>query len=90
MKIYKVILLILIVILLNLLMVRIHIIESNTTIEVIEPEYRFLPIQKWINNMIVYDTKTGVEYFVMNGSMTLLVDADGKPLLYENRGDENE
>lgn len=37
---------------------------------------------------IAYDTETGIEYAVSNGvynhgTLTVLVDADGKPLIYE-------
>lgn len=37
---------------------------------------------------IIYDTQTGVEYWKSNstynrGDLTVLVDADGKPLIYE-------
>ena len=43
---------------------------------------------KW---MVVVDTKTGVMYSVSNGgynhgTFTLLVDAEGKPLIYDGRG----
>ena len=40
------------------------------------------------NFYIAYDTETGIEYSVSNGAynhgtLTILVDADGKPLIYE-------
>ena len=40
------------------------------------------------NFYIAYDTVTGIEYSVSNGlynhgTLTVLVDADGKPLIYE-------
>lgn len=43
---------------------------------------------------IVYDTRTGVEYWLSTGAdnvgtLTLLVDADGKPLIYD-RSEEGE
>lgn len=54
-----------------------------------EPEnYRFINIYQNGSVRIYYDTETNVEYAVRdNGhggtSMTLLVDAEGKPLLYQ-------
>ena len=41
-----------------------------------------------LHGCICYDKKTKVEYFVSNGQenrgvLTVLVDADGKPLLYD-------
>ena len=54
-----------------------------------EPEnYRFIKIYDNDSVKIYYDKETKVEYAVRyNGhggtSMTLLVDADGKPLLYQ-------
>lgn len=51
-------------------------------------DYRFIKIYDNGSVKIYYDKETKVEYAVRdNGhggtSMTLLVDADGKPLLYE-------
>jgi len=51
-------------------------------------EDRFIKIQDWGDNFVMYDTETGVQYFsfgVYNrgGGITVLVDAEGKPLLYE-------
>jgi hypothetical protein len=50
-------------------------------------EYRFLTVQKWKNSSVVYDKETKVMYLVVNiyngGGITVLVDAEGKPLLYE-------
>lgn len=42
---------------------------------------------------IVYDTRTGVEYWMSSGinnygALTLLVDADGKPLIYDRSVEE--
>lgn len=48
----------------------------------------FRTISDEINGEIVYDTRTGVEYWKSSsaynyGNLTLLVDADGKPLIYD-------
>lgn len=45
------------------------------------------------NGEIVYDTRTGVEYWMSSsinnyGSITLLVDAEGKPLIYDRSVEE--
>lgn len=42
---------------------------------------------------IIYDTRTGVEYWCSTaaynrGSLTMLVDADGKPLIYDRSEEE--
>lgn len=54
-----------------------------------EENYRFIKIYEKGSVKIFYDKETKVEYAVRsNGyggtSMTLLVNADGKPLLYED------
>lgn len=56
---------------------------SNTDVN-----YRFVKIYEKGSVCVFYDTETNVEYAVRsNGhggtSMTLLVDAEGKPLLYQ-------
>ncbi len=48
----------------------------------------FRRISKEINGRIIYDTRTGVEYWMSScaysyGNLTLLVDAEGKPLIYD-------
>lgn len=50
--------------------------------------YRFITIEQWgSNRKIVYDKETKIEYLILpcygGASATLLVNADGKPLLYE-------
>jgi len=43
------------------------------------------------NGKIVYDTRTGVEYWISYGYshvLTVLVDAEGKPLIYDRREEE--
>jgi hypothetical protein len=49
---------------------------------------RFVKIQSWGNNFVMVDKETGVQYYAFSiayggGGITVLVDADGKPLLYE-------
>lgn len=50
-------------------------------------EDRFIKVQDWRNNFVMYDRETKVQYYVFGsggcGGITVLVDADGKPLLYE-------
>jgi uncharacterized protein YcfL len=53
----------------------------------------FKTISKEVNGEVIYDTRTGVEYWrsasVYNcGNLTVLVDADGKPLVYNGSVDE--
>lgn len=48
-----------------------------------ETEDRFEKIQEWPSNFVMYDKETKVQYYVTIGGITVLVDADGKPLLYE-------
>ena len=60
--------------------------DSNKTTTV--PEDRFVKIQDWGYNFVMYDKETRVQYFAFadynyGGGITVLVDADGKPLLYE-------
>lgn len=46
----------------------------------------FRTISDEINGEIIYDTRTGVEYWRCGGYsnvLTVLVDADGKPLIYD-------
>ena len=52
---------------------------------------RFAVLEEGSKWMVVVDTKTGVMYSVSNGwynhgTFTLLVDAEGKPLIYDGRG----
>ena len=46
-------------------------------------EERFAVISYETRGEIVYDRKTGVEYWRNRHSLTLLVDKDGNPLIYE-------
>lgn len=51
----------------------------------------FRTISNEINGEIVYDTRTGVEYWISKGYsnvLTVLVDADGKPLIYDRSEEE--
>lgn len=48
---------------------------------------RFVTIQKEPNGKVMYDKQTKVEYFMFGGykdggGITVLVDKDGKPLIY--------
>ena len=53
-----------------------------------EKRFKVLDGEIFDNFYIAYDTETGIEYTVTNGlynhgTLTILVDADGKPLIYE-------
>ena len=53
-----------------------------------EKRFKVLDGEIFDNFYIAYDTVTGIEYSVSNGlynhgTLTVLVDADGKPLIYE-------
>lgn len=69
--------------------------DSETeTIEILNPNYteRFVTLEEYFSGDVVVDTKTGVEYWRSDGSynhgtLTVLVDADGKPLICEEYKD---
>lgn len=46
------------------------------------PEDRFIKIEEWSTNFIMYDKETKVQYFVFEGGITPLLDQEGKPILY--------
>lgn len=46
------------------------------------PEDRFVKIEEWSTNFIMYDKETKVQYFVFEGEITPLLDSEGKPILY--------
>ena len=46
------------------------------------PEDRFVKIEEWSNNFIMYDKQTKVQYFVFEGGITPLLNQEGKPILY--------
>lgn len=46
-------------------------------------ENRFIKLQDWKDNFIMYDKETGVQYFIFNGGITVLLDDEGRPLLYQ-------
>ena len=45
-------------------------------------EDRFVKIEEWSTNFIMYDKQTKVQYFVFEGGITPLLDQEGKPILY--------
>ena len=45
-------------------------------------EDRFVKIEEWSNNFIMYDKQTKVQYFVFEGGITPLLNQEGKPILY--------
>lgn len=46
-------------------------------------EDRFIKLQDWKDNFVMYDKETGVQYFVFDGGITVLLDDEGRPLLYQ-------
>lgn len=46
------------------------------------PKDRFIKIEEWSTNFIMYDKETKVQYFVFEGGITPLLNQEGKPLLY--------
>ena len=46
-------------------------------------EDRFIKLQEWKDNFVMYDRETGVQYFVFEGGVTVLLNDDGEPLLYQ-------
>lgn len=46
------------------------------------PKDRFVKIEEWSTNFIMYDKETKVQYFVFEGGITPLLDQEGKPILY--------
>ena len=49
----------------------------------------FVTISNEYCGKVIYDTRTGVEYWMSNstynyGTITPLIDADGKPLIYDS------
>lgn len=55
------------------------------------PTRYFKAISSERDGKIVYDTRTGVEYWMSYGAynvLTVLVDADGKPLIYDKGVEE--
>lgn len=61
--------------------------RNSKTAENVSQEARFVIISQEAYGDIVYDEKTGVEYWrsvsgYNSGNLTLLVDKDGNPLIY--------
>lgn len=75
-------------VILSLILTVMLIVLAGCTDVVAEEEKRFIKISDEGTFYICYDKKTKVEYAVSNGyyncgTVTVLVDAEGKPLLYE-------
>ena len=65
-----------------------YILKDIIVLDTMANEDRFVKINNYDNGYIVYDKQTRVEYVVSNGAynrgtITLLVDQGGKPLLYK-------
>lgn len=45
--------------------------------------YRFELIKVYYDASLCYDTETGVEYLLKDRGITVLLDAEGKPILYK-------
>lgn len=67
--------------------ISLFVLTGCTSESVAETEERFIKVYKESNSNIYYDKETLVQYILFcNGygaGLTVLVDADGKPLLYE-------
>ena len=66
--------------------------KTNKANETKEPTERMVIVESLGNYCIIYDKYTKVMYSVSDsaynrGAVTLLVDADGKPLLYTEEGE---
>lgn len=66
----------------------------ESDIELVSPQdtTRFVTLEEYFSGDVIVDTKTGVEYWRSDGSynhgtLTVLVDADGKPLICEEYKD---
>lgn len=57
--------------------------ELSTEEETEYPEDRFVKILDYGNNFVMYDKETKVQYFASTIGITVLLNQDGKPLLYE-------
>lgn len=44
---------------------------------------RFKKIKNYLDGFLFYDTETGVEYILKDRGITVLLDADGKPIIYK-------
>lgn len=47
------------------------------------PEDRFVKILDYGDNFVMYDKETKVQYFTSTTGITVLLNQDGKPLLYK-------
>lgn len=62
--------------------------EFVSTVVAYDEGDRFIKVSDEHYGMIVYDSRTGVQYWVStsaysSGTLTLLVDSEGKPLIYK-------
>ena len=51
--------------------------------DVVKETDRFIKTEVWSDNFVFVDKETKVQYYYAAGAMTVLLDKDGKPLLYE-------
>lgn len=61
---------------------------ATTGVELNMPSY-FIKISDEALGIVIYDTRTGVQYWCSkgsynNGTLTMLYDTDGTPLIYES------
>ena len=62
--------------------------EFVSTVTAFDDGDRFIIVSSEHSGMIVYDSRTGVQYWMStsaynSGTLTLLVDSEGKPLIYK-------
>lgn len=65
--------------------------EGNTSSKYEGNTRYFQVISDEINGRVIYDTRTGIEYWQSGGYsnvLTVLVDEEGKPLIYDRSKDE--
>ncbi len=62
--------------------------SNEKTVNQSEPSTYFVKVSKETYGSIVYDSRTGIEYwrsegYYNNGTLTVLLDTDGNPLVYK-------
>ena len=61
----------------------VDIINKDSNKDTSMSEDRFIKLQEWKDNFVMYDKETGVQYFVFEGGVTVLLNDKGEPLLFQ-------